>query len=158
MDENLVFLQSLQDAYSKGMELAIIICTTEGKLLTEISWGNYATENLYGRYVTEDNLKTFLEPVREIHQTILLDTELGNKVIISPVKSNGMETYFIISGLFMDEQTDEWIGNYIKDNGRLSKEVIEFDVLSESEIRQKVEHIKNMTEVIASYVEINRKT
>ena len=152
MKENLLFLQRLQDSYASWTGLAIIICSLEGEFLTEISWGNRQTEDLYREYITKENLKSFIQPLHSINKTTLLDTELGSKVIISPVTSNEEGTYFIISGCIIDEKTNEMIDNYFRKNTYLSNDVVEFEVLSDSEIINKVEHIKNMTEVIASYV------
>ncbi|WP_342505825.1 LuxR C-terminal-related transcriptional regulator [Sporosarcina sp. FSL K6-2383] len=152
MKEDLLFLQRLQDSYASWTGLAIIIYSLEGEFLTEISWGNRQTEELYRKYITKENLESFIQPLHSINKTILLDTELGNKVIISPVLLNKRATYFIISGYIIDEKTNEMIDNYFAMNSYLSKEVVEFEALSESEVFNKVEHIKNMTEVIASYV------
>lgn len=114
--------------------------------------GNQRTKELYKKYITKENLKIFIQPLHSINQTTLLDTELGSKVIISPVFLKKREKYFIISGYIIDEMTNEMIDSYFKMNTYLSKEVVEFEVLLENEISNKVEHIKNMTEVIASYV------
>lgn len=132
MKESIVFLQKLQDAYSEWAKLSILICNKMGDILTEISWSDSETERLYKKHVTKHKLQTYLEPLQSITETTLLDTALGDKLILSPVKRDGVITHFIISGFIQDDQTKE--------------------------VSKKVKYIRNMTEVITSYVSQHEDT
>ncbi|MDN4607708.1 response regulator transcription factor [Sporosarcina highlanderae] len=144
-----LFLQNLQNTFADLTRLTIMIADKDGELQTEVSWEHEAAKEQFEKYVVPKDMVNFIRKFENVKDTLFFDTAYGIKFIFSPVKKNNNHSiYFVIAGYIDEQKTDEMIADtinvwpWVENSNKCG------------ELEKKIDHIKTMTEAIASYVEM----
>lgn len=147
-----MILQNLQESFAELTGLTITIVNRDGELQTNVSWNRKSAEEQFGKFVAKEILSEFVSQFYSIKHTILLDTENGSKMILSPIKATGNEdwtTHFIIAGFIDKGENDNFLEEIPKFEYNLP--FLPVEINPDYDTAKKVDQIKNMAETISAY-------
>ncbi|WP_227937270.1 LuxR C-terminal-related transcriptional regulator [Alkalihalobacillus deserti] len=164
MGASVTFLQDVQDAYAKLMDLSMVLIDVDGNEITDISNNNPLSRLLHSEWGTTDHYKSFLEPLQSIRQPTVVDNRMGLKLIVSPIRVNDQICNYLIAGYFLEPLTRKLVGEYALQhysNIRGLMEALELvRELSEEEKNKKLKLASTLTEVTETFInaQVEKKT
>ncbi|MFD1737890.1 response regulator transcription factor [Bacillus salitolerans] len=123
MERSIRFLQNLQDDYAQLASLSLLMIDLEGHEITTLSNETPLVTLIYKEFVTKEVILSFINPLNAIKQPVMMDTELGLKVIISPIWIRDQLSYFIIAGFLLERTSQDLVIRSIEQK-RLNRKYI----------------------------------
>jgi DNA-binding CsgD family transcriptional regulator/ligand-binding sensor protein len=158
MERNITFLQDVQDAYAHMADLSMFITDERGNTITRISDLCPFTKLAYEEWGNRGMLYEYLMPLKSTKQPLILDTSIGLKLIISPIRIKEQLTYYLFAGLILEPSSREYVYEHIRSKAEYSKALLKaFELMEERPEDKKKESIKTirkLTKVIEEYLSL----
>ncbi|ADU30484.1 LuxR C-terminal-related transcriptional regulator [Evansella cellulosilytica] len=152
MNQMFKFNQHVQDAFSALTGLNIVIVDSTGNELTTVSGNCSFTELVYEKYGHKSYFAQFLQPLLAIKHTVLVDSPLGGKVIVSPIIPSGGNRYFIIAGYIVDAFTKKYlytrVSQFFSETEQLTLALNNVTILDQQEIQYKFKQINEFSKIV----------
>ncbi|MFC4401666.1 LuxR C-terminal-related transcriptional regulator [Gracilibacillus xinjiangensis] len=112
MGKSLNHIQSIQDAYSKLINLVIVITDQEGETITEYSGRDKLVDYLLEHEDIVKRRKELIDEFKSISTPIIYDFEPGIKGILAPIVIPGDKKYFVWTSCIVDRDAKTFIHQY----------------------------------------------
>lgn len=159
--KKIAFLQDIQDSYAILTGLTILITDGVGKEITDLSGQGPFGSYVFDRWQTPQLFEHFSTPMQMVKRPTLIDTRVGMKIIISPIRISDHLVYYVIAGSILDQSKREFVHQYIQNNVNdpevLLQLIDSIPVLSEVDEKVKLKQIGKMTEVVREYLDLKNK-
>ncbi|OLO26148.1 hypothetical protein BTR23_24135 [Alkalihalophilus pseudofirmus] len=156
MEENLTFLQDIQDAYATLSELTVVITDVEGNEVTNVSGYNPLSKIAFEKWITKEVYQTRIESLAEIQNPSVYVNHIGLKIIVSPIQVSRVPKYFVFAGALIRESTRSLVKQYIQKNYQNLEGVLDAieqtPELSDEEVKSKLKVIQKLTQVVETYL------
>ncbi|MBU8906283.1 LuxR C-terminal-related transcriptional regulator [Desertibacillus haloalkaliphilus] len=152
MNKSIDFIQDVQDTYASLTKLTMCIVDSEGNFLTDISTQNTLSSLIHQHCGIEKYVQESIDSLRGIPKTILIDTPLGLKYIVSPIKVQGQITHYLLAGDLLEKGTRSFVSKFILKNFQeingLVEEVETLPELSREVIAERLKKVEKAAEII----------
>lgn len=161
MERDVTYIQDVQDAYSSMANLTMLIIDQEGSAVTKLSvQDEFAKMNFY-KWGFKRDFENILQPLKTIKKPIILDSNCGAKVIVSPIFMNNKLVYYILAGYLIESSSRKFVFQYMEENKGNMVEFLEafrmLPELTEKEIKAKLELVRKFTNIVATYLSLTEE-
>ncbi|RAV12655.1 LuxR C-terminal-related transcriptional regulator [Paenibacillus contaminans] len=148
-------LQHLQDAYSNVCGLCMTITDAGGRCLTERTVPQIAAHLLAEHFLPQQQpLMHILKDVSNINKPIVYQIQSGFKIMISPIKVNGVNEAYIWAGVIIEKQNRALIQRALISGSANADQLREAVALtpdtSEGQKQAMLEKLAQMTEIAST--------
>ncbi len=161
MRREITYLQNVQDAFANMSQLSMFITDEWGSAITKISNQCEFTKLAYEEWANDSQLYDYIVPLVSIKKPIVVDTPLGLKLIVSPIRVKDRFTYYLFTGLILEPMSREYVNQFIRSKVKHSEVLItSFETmkeLSDDNILESIKLIKKLTNVIEEYLTLKEE-
>ncbi len=148
-------IQHVQDAVASQCNLTLVLIDPDGNSVTHPSQASDIA-----RMVREE-IACFNEWIPKMVEVNVLDTYLGFKVILSPVRAMGKVAYYVWAGVLIDKELrpslHEFLESNMEDAEKWKSVLDEAQETTAAERKRIIEKIKVLSDVVGALLECDQK-